>query len=217
MSLQTVEPGGQDMETIAKAAIAAKPNFVLWTGGAAAGGELVKALRDAGYKGTFTATAASEAPAFLAAAGKAGEGAFVMATSTPQNTPTAEQWGASFEQRTSASRASTPSRATTPCGRSRTRSRRPRAPTAARWSSEMTTLDPKFVNSLGRVRFAGDHTLLYDNRVILKVKDGSLHLGAVVAHGFAGVSARPALLAALALAVGAPAARSPTATRPATC
>ena len=31
-----------------------------------------------------------------------------------------------------------------------------------------------FVNSLGVVRFAHDHTLLYDNRVILKVKDGKL-------------------------------------------
>jgi len=37
----------------------------------------------------------------------------------------------------------------------------------------MTTLDPDFVNSLGVVRFAHDHTLLYDNRVILVVKNGS--------------------------------------------
>ena len=37
----------------------------------------------------------------------------------------------------------------------------------------MTMLDPDFVNSLGVVRFAGDHTLLYDNRVILKVKGGA--------------------------------------------
>jgi branched-chain amino acid transport system substrate-binding protein len=37
---------------------------------------------------------------------------------------------------------------------------------------QMTELDPDFVNALGVVRFARDHTLLYDNRVILKVKDG---------------------------------------------
>jgi branched-chain amino acid transport system substrate-binding protein len=37
----------------------------------------------------------------------------------------------------------------------------------------LTTLDQKFVNSLGVVRFAHDHTLLYDNRVILKVKNGA--------------------------------------------
>src|SRR3954469_11573992 len=41
VSLQTLEPGGQDVETIAKAAIAAKPDFVLWTGGPQKGGELV--------------------------------------------------------------------------------------------------------------------------------------------------------------------------------
>ena len=38
-------------------------------------------------------------PAFLAAAGAAGEGAFVTATATPLNTPTAEPWSARFEQR----------------------------------------------------------------------------------------------------------------------
>ena len=35
VSLQTVEPGGPKIDVIAKAAIAAKPNYVLWTGGAA--------------------------------------------------------------------------------------------------------------------------------------------------------------------------------------
>ena len=37
----------------------------------------------------------------------------------------------------------------------------------------MTTLDTQFTNSLGVVRFANDHTLLYDNRVILKVENGA--------------------------------------------
>ena len=37
----------------------------------------------------------------------------------------------------------------------------------------MTTIDPSFTNALGVVRFAGDHRLLYDNRVILKVKGGA--------------------------------------------
>jgi branched-chain amino acid transport system substrate-binding protein len=38
----------------------------------------------------------------------------------------------------------------------------------------MTTIDPGFTNSLGVVRFAADHRLLYDNRVILKVKGGAI-------------------------------------------
>ena len=37
VSLQTVEPGGQDMKTIAAAAVASKPNFILWTGARAGG------------------------------------------------------------------------------------------------------------------------------------------------------------------------------------
>lgn len=173
VSLQTVEPGGQDLTTIAKATIAAKPNFVLWTGGAAAGGQLVKALRDAGYKGTFTATAASEDPAFLAAAGAAGEGAFVTATAAPLNTPTAEPWSARFEQRY---RRKPGFEAQQGFDAVRTLAHainRSRSTESGKVLKAMTTLDAKFANALGPVRFAGDHTLLYDNRVILKVKDGA--------------------------------------------
>ncbi len=38
--------------------------------------------------------------------------------------------------------------------------------------AKIPELDEKFANALGVVRFARDHTLLYDNRVILKVKGG---------------------------------------------
>ena len=48
------------------------------------GGELVKALRAAGYKGKFTATAQSESPEFLTAAGAAGDDATIMATARPR-------------------------------------------------------------------------------------------------------------------------------------
>jgi branched-chain amino acid transport system substrate-binding protein len=173
VSLQTVEPGGQDVETIAKAAIAAKPDFVLWTGGPEAGGRLVKALRGEGYEGTFTATAASEDPAFLAAAGPAGEGAFVTATATPLNTPAAEPWSARFEQRY---RRRPGFEAQQGFDAVRTLAHainRARSTEGAKVVKAMTTLDQKFSNALGVIRFAADHTLLYDNRVILKVKDGA--------------------------------------------
>ena len=173
VSLQTVEPGGQDMATIAKATIASKPNFVLWTGGAAAGGELVKALRDAGYKGTFTATAESEDPAFLAAAGEAGEEAFVTATSTPLNTPAAEQWTARFEQRYNRQPGFEAQQGFDAVRTLAHAMNRSRSTESGKVLKAMTTLDAKFANALGPVRFAGDHTLLYDNRVILKVKDGA--------------------------------------------
>ena len=206
VSLQTVEPGGQDMATIAKATIAAKPNFVLWTGGGAAGGELVKALRDAGYKGTFTATAASEDPAFLAAAGEAGEGAFVTATSTPLNTPTAEQWSARFEQRYNRKPGFEAQQGFDAVRTLAHAMNRSRSTESGKVLKAMTTLDAKFANALGAGAVRGrPHAALRQPRHPEGVRR-SLHLGAVTAHGFAGVTRAAALLAALALAVGAPAA-----------
>ena len=173
VSLQTVEPGGQKLETIAEAAVAAKPNFILWTGGPQKGGELIAALRDAGYKGTFTVTAGNEDPAFLAAAGTAGEGTYVMATATAQNTPMASEWADRFE----AAYGRAPgfdaqqgydSIRTLAHGVARAKST-----DGAKVAAQISTLDMKFVNALGVVRFAHDHTLLYDNRVILKVKNGA--------------------------------------------
>ncbi len=173
VSLQTVEPGGQDMKTIAAAAVAAKPNFILWTGAAGPGGELVKALRAAGFKGTFTATAASESPDFLTAAGAAGEGAYVMATSTAANTPMAEHWGASFKARYQREPGLDAQQAYDSVRVLAHAIQKAKSTAGPKVVKQITTLDANFVNSLGVVRFAHDHTLLYDNRVILKVKNGA--------------------------------------------
>jgi branched-chain amino acid transport system substrate-binding protein len=173
VSLQTVEPGGQDMETIAKAAIAAKPNFILWTGAPAEGGELVKALRANGYKGTFSATAASESPEFLSSAGAAADGTFVMATATAQNTPMAQKWGASFHARYQREPGFDAQQAYDSVRTIAHAVQKAKTTDGPKVVKSMTTLDPDFVNSLGVVRFAHDHTLLYDNRVILKVKNGA--------------------------------------------
>ena len=98
VSLQTIHAGRRDLDTEAKATVASHPDFVYWTGSAASGGALVKALRKAGFKGTFTASAASESPAFLAAAGREGaEGAFVTATASPRNLPNASSWRRRFQ------------------------------------------------------------------------------------------------------------------------
>ncbi|HEY6888681.1 MAG TPA: branched-chain amino acid ABC transporter substrate-binding protein [Solirubrobacter sp.] len=173
VSLQTVEPGGQDMKTIAAAAVAAKPNFILWTGAARPGGELVKALRGAGFKGTFTATAASESPDFLSAAGTAGEGAYVMATSTAANTPMARRWGASFKARYQREPGFDAQQAYDSVRVLAHAIQKAKSAAGPKVVKQITTLDANFVNSLGVVRFAHDHTLLYDNRVILKVKNGA--------------------------------------------
>jgi branched-chain amino acid transport system substrate-binding protein len=174
VSLQTVEPGGQDMKTIAKAAVASKPNFVYWTGAPAAGGELVKALRAAGYKGTFTASSASESPEFLAAAGpEAGENAFVLATSTAKNTPMAKAWSESFQRRYKREPGFEVQQGYDSIRTLAHAINKAKTTEGPKVVNSMTTLDTSFVNSLGVVRFASDHRLLYDNRVILRVKDGA--------------------------------------------
>jgi branched-chain amino acid transport system substrate-binding protein len=173
VSLQTVEPGGQDLKTIAAAAVASKPNFVLWTGEAAKGGSLIAALRAAGYKGTYTVTAASESPEFLAAAGAAGEGTYVLATATAANTPMAAKWSEKFKAAYGRepgfdAQQGYDSIRTLAHGIARAKS-----VDGAKVAQQISTLDMNFVNSLGVVRFAKDHTLLYDNRVILKVENGA--------------------------------------------
>ncbi len=71
---QTVPAGTTDWSAYVKTALTGNPDTVYWAGPAAESGALVKALRDAGYKGTFVASAESESPDFVAAAGPAGGG-----------------------------------------------------------------------------------------------------------------------------------------------
>ena len=160
------------------------------------GGELVKALRAAGYKGTFSATAAVRV---AGVPDRRGRGGRRRLRHGHRDARTTRRWPSAVGRELQGplparARLRGPAGLRLRAARSRTRSRRPRPPTAQGRSRSMTTLDPDFVNSLGVVRFAHDHTLLYDNRVILKVKNGALHLGAVAAHRLAGVScgrARP--------------------------
>src|SRR3954453_2886920 len=175
VSLQTVEPGGLPIDPVAKAAIPSKPTFGLGTGQPEKGGELVKALRAHGYKGTFTATAESDDPAFLAAAGPAGDGAYVTATATPLNTPAAAPWRERFK---AAYKRDPGFEAQQGYDSVRTLAhaiQRSRSTDSAKMLQSMTTLDQRFSNALGVVRFAGDHRLLYDNRVVLEGKAGKFN------------------------------------------
>ena len=112
----------------------------------------------------------------------------------------AEQWRASFQARYQArARASTPSRPTTRCARSRRRSQKAKSTDGAKVVESMTTLDLDFVNSLGRRALrARSHAALRQPRHP-QGEGRRLHLGAVAAHRLAGVSARPRCVAALAL------------------
>ena len=173
VSLQTVKPGG-DLDTIAKAAILSKPNFIYWTGAPATGGALAKALHANGYTGTFTASAASESPAFLQAAGPDGaEGAFVTATSTAENTPTAADWRTRFQQRFHHAPGLDALQAYDAVRTLVHATDRAHGTDATAVARQMSAIDVKFTTFLGVMRFAHDHTLLYDNRVILQVRKGA--------------------------------------------
>jgi len=174
VSLQTVEPDGAPIQTLAKAAVKSKPDVILWTGAAQQGGELVKALRAAGYEKPFTATAASESQAFLTAAGPAGEGATIMATASPTNTqtPFAKAWRASFQKRYKRDPGFDAQQGYDSIRVLAHAANKAKSTDGAKMANAMKTLDQNFVNAMGVVRFAEDHRLLYDNRVILKVKNG---------------------------------------------
>ncbi len=173
VSLQTAKPGA-DLDVIAKAAIAAKPNFVYWAGAAATGGALVKALHANGYTGTFTASAESESPAFLQAAGPHGaDGAFVTATATAENTPTAADFLAAFKAAYHRPPGFDALQAYDSVRALAHAIDKARSTDNQKVLASLNQLDVNFTNFLGVVRFARDHTLLYDNRVILEVSDGA--------------------------------------------
>jgi branched-chain amino acid transport system substrate-binding protein len=173
VSLQKVPVDKRDLRIEAEAALHSHPDFVFWTGSAAGGGALVKALRALGFKGTFTASAASESPAFLEAAGDAAEGAFVTATAKPDNMPDAAPWRARFraakghEPGLDALQAYDGVRALAQAARQAGGTNRDAV------AAQLPALSPKLTTFIGPIRLARDHTLLYDNRVILVVKNGS--------------------------------------------
>ncbi|HET6547218.1 MAG TPA: branched-chain amino acid ABC transporter substrate-binding protein [Solirubrobacter sp.] len=167
------QTAGQAVAAAAGKVLASKPDFVLWTGGAASGGELVKALRAHGYKGTFSATAASESREFLDAAGPAAEGAFVLATASPLNVAKAPPWRKRFEQEYRHAPGFDAQQGYDAVRTLAHAIQKSRTTDGAKVAEEIIAQDTDLVNSLGAMRFARDHTLLYDNRVILKVKDGA--------------------------------------------
>jgi branched-chain amino acid transport system substrate-binding protein len=172
VGLQTIAPDDPHLATAVKAALTAKPNFVLWTGGAKAGGQLAKALKDAGFAGSFSATTQSDSQDFIAAG--APDGAFVTATSTPANTPTAKAWAQRFESIYHHAPGFDAMQGYDSLRTLAHAMQQEKSAAAAKVIKGLQQLDVNLTNALGVIRFAHDHSLLYDNRVILEVKDGKL-------------------------------------------
>jgi branched-chain amino acid transport system substrate-binding protein len=161
---------------VARSALASKPDTVYFAGPAEASGKLVAALRDAGYDGAYIASAESESPDFLAAAGDAAEKAFVITPASPQNLPEAAAWTKRFTARfkhapgrdamlaydalQALAQAVTQSGEIDP----------------QRNSAELPHLPDKYAGFFGGLQFAKDHTVLYDSNVALTVSDGAFKL-----------------------------------------
>ena len=174
VSLQTIRAGRRDLDTEAKATVASRPDFVYWTGSATSGGALVRALREAGFKGTFTASAASESRGLPGRSRSRGSRGRVRHRHREPAKPAERVVVATALP----GRVSPHARARCPAGvRRRTRARPGDAPGRrhrrhSRSRDNLPKLSEKLTTFLGVVRFARDHTLLYDNRVILVVKNG---------------------------------------------
>jgi branched-chain amino acid transport system substrate-binding protein len=165
-----------DFTRVARTALASKPDTVYFAGSAAASGKLVAALRSAGFDGDYVASAQSESPDFLSAAGDAADKAFVIAPASPQNLPEAAAWTKRFTARfkhapgrdamlaydalQALAQAVTQSGEIDP----------------ERNSAELPRLPDKYAGLLGGLQFAKDHTVLFDNNVALTVSGGAFKL-----------------------------------------
>lgn len=171
VSQQAVEHVGEAV----KATLAAEPDTVYWAGAPARGGQLLAALREAGFDGDFVADARAESPAFVAGAGEAADGAYVIAPASPQNLPAAADFARRFTARfkreptLDALQAYDGVRA---LAQAVTQSGKV---DAERNSAELAQLDATFETFLGPgLAFASDHTRRFDNNIVLRVDGGAL-------------------------------------------
>jgi branched-chain amino acid transport system substrate-binding protein len=158
------EPAGR----LAASVLRSHPGFVYWTGAAAAGAQLVQALRAAGYRGTFLA--ASAGPELLAA-----DGAFAVTPATPQLLPRARSWSRRYRARFERA----PTRAAMQ-GYDGVRAlaeavREARGTHGAAVARALGDLG-SFFTFLGPLQFAPDHSLTYDDNVIARVRHGAFTL-----------------------------------------
>lgn len=168
---------GDDFDVAVKAALVGEPDTIYWAGAPERGGALLAKLREAGYDGAFVASAAAEDPAFLTAAGESAEGAYVIAPASPQNLPEAADFAARYEQEfghapgfdalQAYEGVRALAQAVTQSGKV----------DAERNSVELGQLDETYEPLLGgELSFASDHTVKYDNNIVLRVAGGTFEV-----------------------------------------
>jgi len=97
---EAVNPGESDYGPSVTAVLKSNPDYIYWTGYYQEGGLLIRQFRQAGYKGKFLVGDGSVDPKLVRIAGAPnGEGVYATMTQTPQTTPGAESWIASYKQK----------------------------------------------------------------------------------------------------------------------
>lgn len=97
---QTVNPGESDYSPNVTSVLKSNPDYIYWTGYYQEGGLLIRQFRQAGYKGKFLVADGSVDPKLVKIAGAAdSQGVYATMTQTPQTTPGAEGWIASYEEK----------------------------------------------------------------------------------------------------------------------
>ena len=177
VSRQTVPKSGADFASPARIALVSKPDVVYFAGTPAHSGRMLAALRAAGFKGRFVASASSETRRSCPRPGRR-----PMARSswpTPaRRTCRPRRAGRSASPSGSVTRrGATRCWPTTRCGRWPRRSRSPARsiapPTAARSRCSIRTSSRR---SWATSQFAPDHTVKDDNHIVLTVRDGAFRV-----------------------------------------
>jgi branched-chain amino acid transport system substrate-binding protein len=168
-----------DWAQAARIALASHPDTVYFAGPAGAAGRLVAALRAAGYRDRFIASAQSDSPAFAHAAGASG--AYVIAPATPQNLPAAAGWAKRFAARfhhapgrdamLAYEGLRSLAQAVTQTGKIDPQAN----------STELPRLQDDYKDFLGEpLRFAADHTVKYDDNIALQVSAGGFKVSSTL-------------------------------------
>jgi branched-chain amino acid transport system substrate-binding protein len=175
VSNRTAGPRPEDLTAAAAATLRSRPDFVYWTGTADAGGRLVRELRRTGYHGYFMASSPSDRPEFLAAAGKDGEGAFITTTARPRLLPATASWADRFQRRFKQDPGRDAMQAYDAL-RALAEAVRQAGDTRGTKVAESLQRLAGFSTFMGELRFAPDHSMVYDNHVIAVVRNGALTL-----------------------------------------
>ncbi|MGW1490089.1 branched-chain amino acid ABC transporter substrate-binding protein [Streptomyces sp. NPDC002402] len=96
----SVNPGESDYSPNVTSVLKSNPDYIYWTGYYQEGGLLIRQFRQAGYKGKFLVGDGSVDAKLVEIAGAAnGKGVYATMTQTPETTPGAGSWIASYKKK----------------------------------------------------------------------------------------------------------------------